>query len=70
LEGERAHLNGVEKCRYDPNGNMASRSGQALTYDAENRLVTHGATAYAYNGDGARVKRVMSGTTSPNQFGV
>jgi YD repeat-containing protein len=49
---------------------MASRSGQALTYDAENRLVTHGATAYAYNGDGARVKRVMSGTTSPNQFGV
>ena len=50
--------------QYDANGNMTNRNGDALTYDAENRLVSvvkgGVTTSFAYNGDGTRVKRSAS----------
>ncbi len=53
---------------YDANGNMLSRGADTFQYDYENRLTqaTVGglATQYAYNADGARVKRVMGSTTT------
>jgi YD repeat-containing protein len=63
------HLNNVLKYQYDPNGNMTTRDGDTLAYDVENRLtsVTKAGvtTTFAYNGDGARIKRSVSnaGTT-------
>jgi YD repeat-containing protein len=46
---------------YDLNGNMTSRNGATLTYDAENRLksVTQGSqtTTFTYDADGQRVMR-------------
>lgn len=51
---------------YDPNGNMTSRASDAFACDYENRLTqaTVGGvvTQYGYNGDGARVKKTVSGT--------
>ena len=55
---------------YDNNGNMETRGGSSnrLTYDPENRLtqVISGTvtTNYVYNGDGARVKKTVSGTAT------
>ncbi len=61
------HLDGVQKYRYDADGNMTDRivgsDSYDLTYDADNRLVeveknrtTVG--EYTYDGDGSRVKSV------------
>jgi hypothetical protein len=53
---------------YDANGNMTSRASDAFTYDYENRLiqvVVSGVTThYVYNGDGARVKKVVGSTAT------
>lgn len=58
---------------YDPNGNMTSRleEGKAYvyTYDVENHLSTvtgypTPTATFAYDGDGVRVKGVVSGTTT------
>ena len=53
---------------YDANGNLIARSGLALKYDAENRLVkVSNASGYVarfiYDGDGRRVKRVDNAGT-------
>ena len=59
---------GANAYAYDANGNMINRAGDALAYDAENRLtsITVGGTTttYAYDGDGNRVKRSANGVTS------
>jgi len=59
---------GANAYAYDANGNMINRAGDALTYDAENRLtsITVGGitTTYTYDGDGNRVKRSANGVTS------
>jgi YD repeat-containing protein len=65
------HVGGAQRYWYDANGNVITRtvSGVTLTlaYDAENRLISVGGTvteAHTYDGDGVRVKAVVSGTTS------
>jgi RHS repeat-associated protein len=55
---------------YDKQGNRATitpagGSATTLTYDQANRLTAHGTTAsYAYNGDGLRMSKTVSGTTT------
>ena len=53
---------------YDGNGNMTARGGDGFTYDYENRLTNANVggvtTQYAYNGDGARVKKVVGSTAT------
>lgn len=56
------HLDGSLKYTYDAAGNMTSRDGDTLTYDAENRLQTIATSAsvtvtFTYDGDGRRVLR-------------
>ncbi|NOT89252.1 MAG: hypothetical protein HOP03_13880 [Lysobacter sp.] len=46
---------------YDAAGNMTSRTGNPMTWDGANRLVAHGAAAYAYDGEGQRVKKISGG---------
>lgn len=50
------------------NGNMTERGDDELSWDVENRLIsaTVGVTTtlFSYDGDGARVKKVVSGTTT------
>jgi len=65
------HVGGAQRYWYDANGDVITRtvSGVTLTlaYDAENRLISVGGTvteAHTYDGDGVRVKAVVSGTTS------
>ena len=57
---------------YDLSGNMTNDGANALTYDAENELVTSGGTSgtYTYDGNGNRVKRVsvISGTTTTTVY--
>ncbi|MFN8499960.1 MAG: hypothetical protein U0641_19060 [Anaerolineae bacterium] len=52
---------------YDPAGNMTTRGGQSLVYDAEGRLTSvSGATGtetYAYDGDGAIRRRTTAAPT-------
>src|SRR6185437_2557546 len=53
---------------YDAAGNLTNDALNALTYDAENRVVTNvqkGATStYTYDGNSLRVKKVAGGTTT------
>ena len=53
---------------YDANGNMTSGAGRTINYDTENRPVTvtlNGeTTTFLYDGDGGRVKKVTSTTTT------
>ena len=62
------HLDGVQKYRYDANGNMIERivdnDHYELTYDAENRLVEVKKNQtivgeYTYDGNGNRAKSVV-----------
>jgi len=50
------------------NGNLVSRGGDTFGYDQANRLVTATVgittTVYAYNGDGVRASKTVSGTTT------
>ena len=58
---------GANSYTYDCNGNMLSRPGRALTFDAENRLVGVTGTpsaSFTYNGDGVRVKSVVGSSTT------
>ena len=63
---------GANAYTYDCNGNMLSRPGQALSFDAENRLVEVNRTvkpirteaSFTYDGDGTRVKSVVGTTTT------
>ena len=56
--------NGVTQFVYDANGNMIQRYSDLMQYDVENRLTstTSGSTTTSnyYNGDGARVKKVIT----------
>jgi RHS repeat-associated protein len=48
---------------YDSNGNVTATGGKSFTYDAENHLVSMGATVtLQYDGDGNRVAKSVSGT--------
>jgi RHS repeat-associated protein len=55
---------------YDPNGNRASRTDKnnvvtSYGWDQANRLTSFGSSAtYAYNGDGLRMSKTVSGTTT------
>ena len=49
---------------YDANGNTIKSAGIANTYDFENRILTHGAVTYVYDGDGNRVSETVGGTTT------
>ncbi|MGQ9585168.1 MAG: RHS repeat-associated core domain-containing protein [Anaerolineae bacterium] len=53
---------------YDAIGNMTARGDDELSWDVENRLIsaTVGVTTtlFSYDGDGVRVKKVVSGTTT------
>jgi RHS repeat-associated protein len=59
---------GTTAYTYDPNGNMTARGSDAFTYDYENRLTNASVggvtTAYTYNADSARVKKVVGSTTT------
>ncbi len=51
----------------DDNGNMTTRGSQTITWDAENRPVSMNVsgnvTAFVYDGDGNRVKKITGGAT-------
>jgi RHS repeat-associated protein len=53
---------------YDANGNMTNDGYNTLTYDAENRIVsvTNGSASatYSYDGNGLRVKKALSSTST------
>jgi RHS repeat-associated protein len=51
---------------YDNNGNTTNSAGNFYRYDALNRLtnVNNGAILVAYDGDGNRVRKTISGTTT------
>jgi RHS repeat-associated protein len=55
---------GTSTYTYDANGSMTTHAGDALSYDAENRLTevvgTDATTDYAYDADGQRVKKVVT----------
>jgi RHS repeat-associated protein len=61
---------GVTRYAYDTRGNRVtvtppSGGPTTLAYDQANRLVGYGATAtYAYNGDGLRMSKTISGSTT------
>jgi RHS repeat-associated protein len=61
---------GATTYSYDSHGNRTTVTPPAgaattLAYDQANRLTAYGATAtYAYNGDGLRLSKTVSGTTS------
>ncbi|MFA5354072.1 MAG: RHS repeat-associated core domain-containing protein, partial [Thermodesulfovibrionales bacterium] len=54
---------------YDPNGNMITRNGKAITYDYDNRPVSiaygtaNGTVASVYDYTGQRVKKITPGAT-------
>jgi len=47
---------------YDLNGNLLSDGTNPHTWDRANRLKSMGGVSYAYDGDGNRVSRSLSGT--------
>lgn len=50
---------------YDANGNTTSTGGRSFTYDSENHLISaNGTVALVYDGDGNRVSKTVSGTTT------
>ena len=51
---------------YDQNGNTTASGGNSYAYDFENRLLIENSTAVAivYDGDGNRVSKTASGTTT------
>ncbi len=61
--GDRLHM-----CLMDDNGNLTSDGVRSYTYDHANRLtqVTQGSqtTQFAYNGDGVRTGKTVSGDTT------
>ena len=61
---------------YDPQGNRLTTTDQNnavtnYTYDQANRLITYGTSAsYGYNGDGLRMSKTVSGTTTQQTWDV
>jgi RHS repeat-associated protein len=55
---------------YDASGNMTADGLNALTYDAENRAVTVAGNAYAYDGNGLRVRKCAPNCSSPTSSTV
>ena len=53
---------------YDANGNMTNDGLNALTYDAENRVVTSSGTSYSYDGNSLRVRKVSGGAAMVYMF--
>lgn len=57
---------------YDASGNMTNDGSNALTYDAQNHLLTStgggGSGTYTYDGKGIRVKKVSGSTTTVYVF--
>ncbi len=49
---------------YDANGNTIASAGVNNVYDFENHLISHGAVAMVYDGDGNRVAKTASGVTT------
>ena len=81
--GDPNHLDAVTSApgytaSYDPAGNMTTRNGQPIAYDALGRQTNWQNTAtsptqsatYAYNGEGERVQQVVttSGTTTTTNY--
>jgi RHS repeat-associated protein len=64
--------------RYDKDGNRSQETGtgqlainNTYGYDQANRLTSYGTTAtYAYNGDGLRVSKTLSGTTTQQTWDI
>ena len=55
---------GTPSTWFDPNGNTTNYGG-SFQYDVENRLTgANGTVTFVYNGDGQRVKKVVSGVTT------
>jgi RHS repeat-associated protein len=56
---------GTDNYTYDNNGNMLTRPGQSIAWDAENRPVqvtsANGTSSFVYDGDGMRVKKTEGG---------
>ncbi len=50
--------------QYDANGNMISRNGQPISYDAENHLTAFAGKTYLYDGDGNRVAEINADGTA------
>jgi RHS repeat-associated protein len=59
---------------YDPAGNQINDGSGPRTYDAENRMLTatNGAvsSSYAYDADGLRVRRIISGLETWQIYGI
>ena len=56
---------GATTYTYDVRGNRTGSGSTTLTYDQANRLTAYGsATTYAYNGDGLRMSKTVSGNTT------
>jgi RHS repeat-associated protein len=53
---------------YDANGNLTQDGLNAMTYDAENRVVSAAGATYSYDGAGLRVKKVLSSNTTVYVF--
>jgi RHS repeat-associated protein len=56
--------NVVESYEYDANGNRVTADGIASTYDVHDRLLTRGATTFAYDGSGRLVERTQGAATT------
>ncbi|HEY3357011.1 MAG TPA: FG-GAP-like repeat-containing protein, partial [Polyangia bacterium] len=49
---------------YDANGNLVSGAGRTIVWDGDNRPVDINGTKLYYDADGARLKKVVAGTTT------
>lgn len=57
--------NQLSTLTYDSAGEVTTdQYSNTLTYDAEGRILTGGGDTYVYDGDGNRVKKTASGTTT------
>jgi len=55
---------GAMNYQYDANGNMVSRNGQLISYDAENHLTAFAGKTWLYDGDGKRVAEINADGTA------
>jgi RHS repeat-associated protein len=49
---------------YDANGNRTGASGEAASYDVQDRLASRGATTYTYSAAGERLSKTSGGQTT------